>query len=205
MLGNKVIRITFLISIVGHLLFLGMPTEFKSSTSLPQRPYDLVVQIEIERPTLLPKIEKIGDEKKLKEVVEELKPPKLEPLPELQPQEIVLREPEPKPSKEVVAVIDSAEEAMLRYQDMVKQRIQEVRRYPSWAKRQGFGGAVGLRFEILADGSAQEAELIQSSGFEILDQEAIATIVRASPFPPLPSELGQDLASVEVTIIFKLK
>lgn len=203
MLGNKVIRITFLISIVGHLLFLGMPAEFKSSHSLSEKSQDLIVRIEIERPTLLPKIEKMGKEKKLKEVIEEPKP--LEPQPELQPQEVVLREPETEPSKDVVTIINPAKEAMLRYQDMVKQRIQEVRRYPSWAKRQGFEGAVGLRFEILSNGNAQEAELIHSSGFEILDQEAIATIVRASPFPPLPSELVQDIASVEVTIIFKLK
>jgi len=227
MLENKVISITFLISVVGHLLFLGLPAEFKSSPSLPEKSRDLVVQIEVERPTLLPRIEKMGQEKKLISEASSQKPATRE---ETQPssekdeaiegvvleQELKLdrnpegiRREEPKErttlAKERIGVIDPAQEAMLRYQDLVKQRIERVRRYPLWAKRQGFEGAVGLRFVILSSGYTRGAEVVRSSGFKILDQEAITTITRASPFPPLPSELGQDLASVEVTIVFKLK
>jgi len=237
MLENKVISITFLISVVGHLLFLGLPAEFKSSPSLPEKSRDLVVQIEVERPTLLPRIEKMGQEKKLISEAssqppkaslakggkpatrEETQPPSekdeaiegvvLEQELKLDRNPEGIRREEPKErttlAKERIGVIDPAQEAMLRYQDLVKQRIERVRRYPLWAKRQGFEGAVGLRFVILSSGYTRGAEVVRSSGFKILDQEAITTITRASPFPPLPSELGQDLASVEVTIVFKLK
>lgn len=227
MFESKVISITFLISIVGHLLFLGLPAEFKSSPSLPEKSRDLVVQIEIERPTLLPRIEKMGQEKKLISEASSQKPATRE---ETQPpsekdktikgvvleQELTLdRNPErikreegkerTTLAKERIGVIGPSQEAMLRYQDLVKQRIEEVRRYPLSAKRQGFEGAVGLRFVILSSGYTREAEVVRSSGFKILDQEAIATIVRASPFPPIPDEISQDFANIEVAIVFKLK
>lgn len=237
MLESKVISITFLISIVGHLLFLGLPAEFKSSPSLPEKSLDLVVQIEIERPTLLPRIEKMGQEKKLISEAssqppkasltkggepatrEETQPPsekdeaiegvvlEQELTPDRNPEGIKREEPKERTTlaKERIGVIDPSQEAMLRYQDLVKQRIEEVRRYPFWAKRQGFEGAVGLRFVILYSGYTREAEVVRSSGFKILDQEAIATIVRASPFPPIPDEISQDFANMEVAIVFKLK
>ncbi len=182
MLGSRASRTAFVISFVGHCLFLSMPG---FNPSLPQTEMceEIAVEVEIERPPLLPDIDVMGDEKKLKEVVE----------PELEEMEKEL-------SKEIVE-----EEAMLRYRDMVKQRIEEVRRYPSWAKKHRVEGDVCIKFAILSNGLSQDVEIIHSSGSKILDEEAVDTIKRASPFPPIPEEIDSSLVRMEVSIVFTLK
>ncbi len=207
---DKVIRTTFIISLVGHGLFLAMPA-LNINVSRLERPKELTLQIEIEKSFLLPKIEKMGEEKKLREVVSDS--PK--PEPERQAKEVALGEVSPQPVKKRVEVLSPADassasteevdEAMLRYQDMVKQRIEEVRRYPEWAKEQRIEGVSHLKFVILANGNGREIKLVHSSGSKILDQEAMATIERASPFPPLPKEIASPSIQMEVSFIFTLK
>ena len=173
---------------------------------LPQlnKPEDISVRIEIEKPLLLPKIDTMGEEKKLKEIIEEPKPPKPEPKPEIEAEEVVVEEPIKEPVMEDIKVIDPKQEAMLRYQDMVKQRIEEVRRYPSWAKRQGIEGVVHVSFTVLSNGVGQNVKIVRSSGSRILDEEAEATIERATPFPSVPKEINDSSVQVEVSIVFAL-
>lgn len=198
MLSDRVIRTTFIISLISHGLFLGAPA-FNINSPKTERPKEITFQIEIEKPFLLPKVERMGEEKKLKEVVSDS--PK--PEPEREVKEVVLEK--AKPTKERVEVLKPADEAMLRYQDMVKQRIEEVRKYPEWAKEQGIEGVAHLEFVILSNGNSQEIKLIHSSGSKILDQEAIATIKRASPFPPFPKEIASSSIQMEVSLVFTLK
>jgi len=119
-------------------------------------------------------------------------------------QEVVRERLSEKPVKGNVEVIDPAKKAMLRYQDMIKQRIEAYRRYPNWAKKQGFEGIVSLTFTVLSTGQVQDIKIIQSSGFNILDKEAVATIKRASPFPPIPKEVKRPWVRIEVSIAFVL-
>ena len=216
---DKAIKITFVISLTAHCLFLGMPG-FNLSKLQPKDPEEIPVQIEIEKPTLLPKIDVMGKEKKLKQVIK-VEPPKPGPKtePKLQSEEKIIEEPQPEkesekekveqsqpePSQEIIEVKNPQEEAMLRYQDMVKQRIESCRRYPNWAKRQGIEGTVHLRFTILSNGQVQDIKIVRSSGFNILDKEAISTIQRARPFPPIPPELRTSFLTMEVSIVFTLR
>ncbi len=197
MLKNRVIRTTFIISLISHGFFLAMPA-FNTNVPKLEKPKELTLQIEIEKPSLLPKIERMGEEKKIKEVIEKAEPEK-------QAKEVALEEVSPQPVTERVEVLNPADEAMLRYQDMVKQKIEEVKRYPGWAKKQGIEGIAHLEFVILANGRGQEIKLIRSSGSKILDQEAIATIKRASPFPPHPKEIASSSIQMEVSLVFTLK
>lgn len=50
--------------------------------------------------------------------------------------------------------------------------------YPSMSKRLGEQGQVVVRVLIELDGTAQKAEIKQSSGFDRLDQSALATVLR---------------------------
>ncbi len=93
----------------------------------------------------------------------------------------------------------------LRYQDLLKKRIEEVKRYPRWARRQGIEGEVLVAFFVLPDGFTQDIRILRSSGSSILDGETIATITRANPFPPPPRGLGPSGVKIEVEIVFKLK
>lgn len=198
MLGDRVIRTSFILSVIGHSLFLGMPG-FNPSLPQAERCEEITVQIEIEKPPLLPKIEVMGEEKKIVEVVEE---PEIEP-----PVEVVVEEPVEKfeTSEEKTEIVEPAQEAMFRYQDMVKQKIEEVRRYPPWAKRHGIEGEALIKFAILSNGLCRDIEIIRSSGSKILDGEAVDTVKRASPFPPVPEEIDSSLVRMELSIVFTLK
>jgi len=189
MLKDRVIGTTFIISLIGHGLFLGMPT-FNLNTPKLERPKELTLQIEIEKPPRLPKVERMGEEKKFKLVNQS---------PSLPVTQIKTGKPANRQTGELTS------EAMLRYQDMVKQRIEGGRRYPEWAKEQGIEGVAYLRFIVLANGNGREIKLIHSSGSKILDQEAIDTIKRASPFPPFPKEIANSSIQMEVSLVFTLK
>ncbi len=175
------------------------------SSLQPEKPEDITVRIEIEKPPLLPKIDVMGEEKKLKELIKEQEPLEPEPETEVLPEEVTIEKPEPEPPEEKVEVIEPAKEAMLRYQDMVKRKIEEMRRYPRWAKDREIEGAVHLSFRVLANGQAQGIEVTKSSGYIILDQAATATVQRANPFSPLPREITTPYVSMEVAIIFSLQ
>ncbi len=189
-----------MISLIGHCLFLGMPG-INMISRQDKKPEDIVVRIEIEKPPLLPKIDVMGEEKKLKEIAKEEKLP--EPEPEEQINEVMIEKPEP--PKEIIEVINPQEEAMLRYQDMVKQKIESCRRYPSWAKKQGFEGVSYITFTLLSSGMIQGIKIIHSSGFDILDEEAVSTVKRASPFKPIPEKFNCSSLIMEVAIVFQLK
>ena len=51
-------------------------------------------------------------------------------------------------------------------------------RYPALSKRLGEQGTVVVRVRIEADGSASQAQVLTSSGFERLDQTALQTVLR---------------------------
>lgn len=205
MLDDKVTRITFLFSFIGHCLVLGMPRLNLNLQQEANKPEEITIRIEIEKPPLLPKIDVLGEEKRIKEVKEEPKPPEPRSEPEPQPQEVVIEQTPEELIQERIEVINPTQEAMLRYQDMVKQRIEEVRRYPPWAKRQGIEGTVYLSFVVLLDGTSQSIKIIRSSGSEVLDGEAIATIKRANPFPHITKEINTSFVQMEVSIVFTLQ
>ena len=200
MQSNRAIRTAFLISLMGHCLLLGM-LGINIASHQDKQPEDVVVRVEIEKPSLLPKLDVMGEEKKLKEIVKEEKPP--EPEPEGQINEVMAEKPEP--PKEIIEVINPQDEAMLRYQDMVKQRIEETRRYPLWAKRQGIEGVSYLIFTLLSDGAVQDIRIVRTSGFDILDEEAVSTVKRASPFKRIPEKFNCSSLAMEVALVFRLE
>jgi len=177
MADNKALKSAFIISFIGHGLFLSLP----GNMSLPkfdQRP-DVPVTLEIIKPALLPKITTLGEEKRLN-------PPQA-------------------PPQQNLKVISPPPEAMLRYQDMVKQKIEEARRYPAWAKKRGIEGVVCLSFTVLPSGLGKNIKITRSANSALLDEEAVATIKRAIPFPPRPEGINTLPAQMEIAIIFSLK
>jgi len=94
---------------------------------------------------------------------------------------------------------------MLRYQDMVKQRIEAARRYPLWARKHGVEGITRISFVVSPQGEAGEITITGSSGSKMLDEESAATVKRASPFPSVPAELNSRHVGMEVSIVFSLR
>ncbi len=58
--------------------------------------------------------------------------------------------------------------------------------YPPLARRMGWSGKVTLSFVVAEDGSVRDIQIIERSGYEILDRSAVETVKRSAPFPKPP-------------------
>ena len=93
-------------------------------------------------------------------------------------------------------------ESLLRYQDSIKQKIQENKQYPRWALRTKHEGIIRIAFNVLATGQIEKIQLIKSSNFSELNTEAILAVKRSNPFAPFPETLKEKKIQIEVDIIF---
>lgn len=66
-------------------------------------------------------------------------------------------------------------------------------------------GTVVVRFTVGPDGELISSEIAKSSGNQSLDDAAIASINRAAPFPPMPSEANDGPLVVSVPFKFSVR
>lgn len=58
--------------------------------------------------------------------------------------------------------------------------------YPDEARRRGLAGTVVINVGIRRNGSVERADIVQSSGIQLLDAAALRIAKLAEPYPPLP-------------------
>jgi protein TonB len=90
------------------------------------------------------------------------------------------------------------------YQQALLSHIMRYRHYPERALRDRARGTVRLVFSMLRDGTVTDVRVISSSGFDILDADAVATIRKAAPMPRIPDELPEHL-DIEMPVGFDLQ
>jgi periplasmic protein TonB len=100
--------------------------------------------------------------------------------------------------------LDTDEFKYISYNRWLKIRVESVLRYPELAAVSGYQGALYIKFDILKDGSLGDVEVLKSSGYKILDDEALRSIREAAPFQPLPPEWNIDRYSIRAAVIFYL-
>lgn len=83
------------------------------------------------------------------------------------------------------------------YMRLLKEKIEDIWKYPQTAARQGVTGDLYIKFTIKKDGKLGEVELIRTSGHKDLDEAAIKAIKDAEPYWPLPYDWNKD--ALEVT------
>ena len=233
MLIDKYILLSCGVSFALHGAIFGM-SGFGSVPATQQIiPEEITVSIKIEKPALLPKIKNLGETKKIKKTEQSLKESVIKKKPEpfdapLLQEVTKLLKNDPRPEKTETAIesrpldnpqkakaeqnaeekMDSPDpdkEAMLDFHNMVKQRIEETRRYPLWAKKKGIQGITRIVFTVMPDGTCRDMKIAGSSGSEILDHEALETLKRAAPFPSVPKKISVSPVSLEVGIVFSLE
>jgi protein TonB len=97
-----------------------------------------------------------------------------------------------------------ASNAVPAWQGLLLGRLERFKRYPSSAQFRRQQGVVYLRFSMDRHGNVVSAVIDKSSGFDILDAEALALIHRAAPLPPPPPEVDGDPIELVVPIQFFL-
>lgn len=80
--------------------------------------------------------------------------------------------------------------------------LDRHKRYPAAAQSSSLQGTALMNFTIDRNGNVTSYYLARGSGHDDLDREALAMIVRASPVPPLPAEVGGHSVQLLVPIRF---
>lgn len=106
----------------------------------------------------------------------------------------------PEPQKPLVPVDTIA--ARDRYRNTLWGAIEKHKQYPRIAQMRGWQGEAIV--ELLLDGSGKlkSKKIIQSSGYDALDKQALDMVEKAAPFPTPP--YGSSF-SIKVPIPFKLE
>lgn len=85
----------------------------------------------------------------------------------------------------------------------LRERIEALKRYPSFAKSRKWEGKVVIEADISESGEIVRVQVAESSGHTVLDDEAMAVVRKSSPVP-LRYELGQSFITIRVPIVYKL-
>jgi TonB family protein len=71
--------------------------------------------------------------------------------------------------------------------------------------RYGVKGRLTIRFYIHKDGHVEAERILSNSGVPPFDNAAFLAIAHASPFRPLPSDLGKDREGVTITFFYNIR
>jgi len=80
---------------------------------------------------------------------------------------------------------------------LILRKLEAAKRYPRMARKMGIEGTAVVRFRLRPEGRVEAAEIVNSSGSEILDKASLETVHAAAPFPYKPGWL-------KVGIVFKI-
>jgi len=82
------------------------------------------------------------------------------------------------------------------YMLKLKNKIEYIWRYPQAAAERGIQGDLLLTFTIHKDGQVSDVRVVSTSGYEILDNEAVRAIKEASPYAPLPDTWSENQITI---------
>ncbi len=108
-----------------------------------------------------------------------------------------------KPGDESVT-LDTDEFKFISYNRWLKIKVENNLHYPELAAVSGYQGVLYISFDIMKDGSLANLELLKSSGYKILDDEALNAIRRSAPFQPLPDDWSMQRYAIRAAVIFYL-
>jgi len=91
---------------------------------------------------------------------------------------------------------------MTAYARMVQEKISKAISYPQAARGMALAGTVKLKLHILKDGSLDWAAVMESSGNDILDQDAMQAAKTAAPFDAFGTGMDQEGIIFTIPIVY---
>ena len=157
----------------------------------------------IETPEPIKKVEPIQKiQKKITPIIDknatsvaQLTPKEVAPSP---PAETISKIPNIMPQEQLTQHVES-------YGSLLANAIAKYKQYPKIAQMRGWQGTVIADLEIDTKGAVISIKIKKSSTYEVLDNEALEMIKKASPFPAPPESLRGKNFNVLVPISFKLE
>ena len=81
----------------------------------------------------------------------------------------------------------------------IRDRITGSISYPHMARKMGWCGQVKIAFVVCEDGGVNDVRVVESSGFNLLDRNAVETVKNVAPFPCPPVK-----AEIRMAITYRL-
>ena len=104
-----------------------------------------------------------------------------------------------------VASSGASAAAVASYNQLVLAHLRRFKQYPPEAKAAGKQGVGRVNFTLGRNGQVLASRLAGSTGHPVLDAESLATLRRAQPFPPFPSDMTQGSMSFTMPVSFGLQ
>lgn len=108
----------------------------------------------------------------------------------------------PKPPTPTPVEIDNA---YTGYGSTLWSAISKYKKYPKIAQMRGWQGEVIVELSLDGNGKLKSKRILQHSGYESLDQQALEMVDKALPFPAPPEALRGGSFTIKVPIPFKLE
>jgi pilus assembly protein CpaC len=110
----------------------------------------------------------------------------------------------PAAAVETVPAQQAVADPLVAYGKLVKDRILENVAYPESARQAGFQGTVKLGVHLSFVGKPLGIVVRQSSGHEILDEQAVEAAQRVEMFPPFPVTIAEEDLWIDIPVDFQL-
>jgi protein TonB len=111
----------------------------------------------------------------------------------------------PEPLKSDSVNQEDMDDARGKYGNTLWGVIGKHKQYPRIAQMRGWQGEAIVELLLDGNGKLKSKKIIQSSGFESLDKQALEMVENAAPFPAPPEALRGSNFSIKVPIPFKLE
>lgn len=105
------------------------------------------------------------------------------------------------PAKQTIS-LDDRRPRFLDYLARLKQRVMGEWTYPEDAQRVGVSGDLEIVFTLNPAGTLVYIQLTRSSGFPILDNEALRALKTVAPFEPFPPQMGGEPVNIVAHFIY---
>ena len=92
-----------------------------------------------------------------------------------------------------------------QYRTALIAEAARYKRYPRFARDNGWEGRVEVRLAIGPDGAISSLRVARGTGYSILDQQALEMIRSAMPQTAIPEGLRGVPFSVDIPVIFSLR
>jgi len=218
--ANRAFALALLASILLHALLLAALPRWRAPAEVPAPP---PLTARLAEPPAPPAIAPVEEARQAPPAIgarPRARRPAPKPAPAAPPVQPVLSEPALAPPAPVtpaaagpVARIDPLpaapppveSDALETYRASVNAAATRFKRYPRAAIDNNWEGEVVVLLTIGADGRIAALRVRRSSGYQILDQQALDMFRNAKPFVPLPRELRGREFEVELRAIYNLK
>jgi periplasmic protein TonB len=98
-----------------------------------------------------------------------------------------------------------SEDVLGPYRNILAAHLRPYRRYPALARSRREEGMVVVHVTVQRDGRIVAMSIEHGSGFDQLDREALATLKRADPLPPIPPGVPGTTMELAFPISFQME